>query len=287
MWKARIDYGRSYWLEAAYGKVTLSTKMPTLRLPYALLHHLAHTIHLVVSLEEDVEKRVDRLAGTLGGRGFEKSLLIIAEHKYKASIEDAFRVNLDWLELEYRDGRLRVSIDREKAAAALTGLGSYNWPMGVPWPTLIPKTREGELRAFLHTYCDTPWMRDMVEARKFLGLGAVDEGRIRRLEELIGCSVELSSWGVTARKYKSLEVCPMNPLVFVTLPFLHYARYPPHNLLLLVEDPTLHLNTEMTEALADILAALVEKGAGVVLWGEGAERLFKMLRERGVEYILA
>ncbi len=287
MWKLRIDYGKNYWLETLPGKVTLATKMPDLRLPYSILHVVAHTIHLAATLEDNIDKRIDRVAGALGGRGFEKTLLSRLSIVYKASVDENFRIDMDWLILEYREGRIHMKIDREKARAALTGIGSFKWPMGVPWPALIPKTREGELRALIHTFCDTPWMRDMVEARKFLGLGAVDKGLIRRVEERIGCSVELASWGINARKYKSSEVCPLTPAILAVLPFIHYALYPPHNLLVFAEDPALHLNTETMEALADMLVALTRKGAGIVLWGEGAERLYKMMQERGAECILA
>ncbi|AEM39780.1 hypothetical protein Pyrfu_1927 [Pyrolobus fumarii 1A] len=285
MWRVRIEYGRSSWLEARPGAVTLSTKFDTLLTPYAILHSLSRILFEEAGKAEE-GKRGDHIAGVIGGKGFERRLFrLIAGHR--VSIDESFLVDLGWLKLEVREDRLSFDVDREVAEDALAPLGSIGWPRGVPWPAFLPKTRVGDIRGFIHTYCETPWLRDMVEARTMIGLGNVNEGLVKKLEELIECHVELSSWGILLRKPKSMELCGLKPVIFAVFPLIHYARNMPYNLMLMIEDPGLHANTEMLDAITDVLAAMAEKGAAVVLHGEAAERIHRELRARGIPHILA
>ncbi len=285
MWRVRLEYGRSAWLEARWGAATLSTKFDSLRVPYAILHTLSRILH-EESRRAPEGKRGDHVAGVLGARGFEKRFWSRVR-RHGVSIEEAFRVDLGWLKLEYSGERFDVEVDREAAEDALSPMGSIEWPQGVPWPALVPRTRVGDIRALLHLYCDTPWLRDLVESRALIGMGGVDETYPRRVEELVDCHEELASWGLMLRKPKSMEHCSPKPVVFAVFPLLHYARNTPHNLLLMIEDPGLHANTELLDALTRLLAAMADKGVGVVLQGEAADQVYRGLRERGVPGIHA
>jgi hypothetical protein len=120
-----------------------------------------------------------------------------------------------------------------------------------------------------------------------IGLGGVPEQYPKRIEELIECHEELASWGLVLRRPKSMELCSPKPVVFAVFPIIHYARNPPHNLLLFLEDPGLHANTELLDAITETLAAMVDRGVGLVLQGEAAERVYRGIRERGAPGILA
>ncbi len=284
MWRLRVEYGKA-WLEARPGAVTLSTRFHTLLYPYAITRSVARILYEEARRAPE-GKRGDHIAGVLGGKGFEKRLERVLR-AHKATIEEPFLVDLGWLRIQYKEGQIDFDVDREAAEDALAPLGTSEWPRGVPWPAYAPKTRVGDVRALLHLYCETPWLRDLVEARAVIGLGGVSEAYTRKVEELIECHEELASWGLLLRKPKANELCAPKPVVFAVFPLLHYARNPPHNLMLMVEDPGLHANTELLDAITELLAALAERGASIVLHGEAAERVYRGIRERGVPGIHA
>ncbi len=285
MWRLRVEYGKNAWLEARPGSVTLSTRFDTLLYPYAIVRSIARILYEEARKAPE-GKRGDHVAGVVGGRGFERRLeRMIRSHR--VTLEEPFRVDLGWFRLEVGEERLDFEIDREAAEDALAPLGAAEWPRGVPWPAYAPKTRVGDVRAFIHLYCDTPWLRDMVEARALIGMGPAGEEYARRIEELVECHEELASWGLLLRKPKSTELCAPKPVVFAVFPLLHYARNMPYNMLLFLEDPALHANTELLDAVTGLLASMVEKGAALVLHGDGAERVYRDIKARGVQAILA
>ncbi len=285
MWRVRLEYGKRAWLEARWGTVTISTRFDSLLKPYAILHSISRILHEEARKAPE-GRRGDHVAGALGGRGFERRLEALIR-KHGVTLDEPFRVDLGWLKLEKSESGVSVDVDREAAEDAMAPLGSVEWPQGVPWPALAPRTRVGDIRALLHLYCDTPWLRDLVESRALIGLGGIDESYPKRVEQLIDCHEELAPWGLYLRKPKSNEHCAPKPVVFAVFPFIHYARNPPHNLMLMIEDPGLHANTELLDAISQLLAALADRGASIVVQGEAADYVYRVLRERGVPGIQA